>query len=51
MLLLYWFGFFILLTILISFNSFRNIGEGTIFFENAKELEDMCWGGLRRGPQ
>jgi hypothetical protein len=22
-----------------------------IIFENPKELDDMCWSGLRRGPQ
>lgn len=47
----YWILLFLGIVVAVTVSAFKNIGKDVIFFENSEELDEMCWQGLRRGPQ
>ena len=51
MLFFYWLLLFLFVFVVVAISAFDDIGKGTVFFEGPEELDEMCWQGLRRGPQ
>jgi|TARA_R100001463_G_scaffold26929_1_gene62647 hypothetical protein len=51
MLLFYWLLLFLIILVAATVSAFDNIGKDVMFFESPEELDEMCWQGLRRGPQ
>ncbi len=42
---------FLGVVVAVAVSAFDNIGSDVVFFEGPEELDEMCWQGLRRGPQ
>jgi|TARA_R100000084_G_C4525186_1_gene88621 hypothetical protein len=51
MLLFYWLIILLVVVLAALFSTFDKIGKDVTFFESPEELDEMCWQGLRRGPQ
>jgi hypothetical protein len=47
----YWLLLFLIIVVAVAISAFDNIGKDIVFFESSEELDEMCWQGLRRGPQ